>query len=96
MKRIPRQVPATRTPRTRGAIAPDAPDSAWPEACIAARAHLAPQAAALLDRLQSERALRLERGLLSEATGIELAMQLICESASSTDATHRADRSDPA
>lgn len=79
MKRIPRQVPLTRRTGSGGAAAiHDAPDT-WLDAGIDAR--LAPDAAALLERLRRERDLRIERGLLSEASGIDLAMRLICEAA---------------
>ncbi len=80
MKRIPRQVPAPpRTARPYGAeSANDAADPA-PDACMEARARMAPRTAALLDRLRHERDLRLERGLVSEASGIDLAMRLLCE-----------------
>mgnify|MGYP003542339916 FL=1 len=47
--------------------------------CNEARAHMTPHAAAVLERLRHERELRLDRGLVSEASGIELAMRLICE-----------------
>jgi hypothetical protein len=96
MKRIPRQVPATRGRRTKGAAATQTDAHDWPAACAEARGGLSAPAAALLDRLQGERMLRLERGLLSEATGIELAMQLICESVSFTDAAERDDRTERA
>lgn len=81
MKRIPRQVPAPRASRQRGAEYQNAPTDPWPDACMQARAHMAPRAAALLERLRHERDVRLERGLVSEASGIELAMRLLCESA---------------
>lgn len=47
---------------------------------MASRAHMPPGAAALLERLRHERDLRLARGLVSEASGIDLAMRLLCES----------------
>lgn len=86
MKRIPRQVPAARTSRPRGTASPHAAADLWPSACTAAGAHMLPHAAALLDRLRHERDLRLERGLISEASGIELAMRLICETSQTAEA----------
>jgi hypothetical protein len=79
MKRIPRQVPAPRSTRQYGAESANDPADSPPDACIAARARMAPRAAALLDRMRHERDLRLERGLVSEASGIDLAMHLLCE-----------------
>ena len=81
MKRIPRQVPAPRASRQRGAATPDGAADSSPDARIDNHAHVAPHAAALLERLRHERDLRLERGLVSEASGIDLAMRLLCESA---------------
>lgn len=87
MKRIPRQVPAPRTTRRHAVDA--AADLA--DACLQTPTHMAPLAAALLDRLRHERDLRLQRGLFSEASGIDLAMRLLCEATAPTDETLSAD-----
>lgn len=79
MKRIPRRFPATRTVRARGAPRHEVAAEPWTDARVDAHTNRLPGAAALLDRLRAERDLRLERGLVSEASGIDLAMRLICE-----------------
>jgi hypothetical protein len=81
MKRIPRQFPAARTQRARGAARSQAAAETWTDACVDAHAQLSPRAVALLERLRAERDLRLERGLISEASGIDLAIRLVCEAA---------------
>lgn len=85
MKRIPRSFPVDRSRRQPGD--PNVAE-APPEAAVAVLVAggecadaLGPQARALLDRLRQERDLRLQRGLRSEASGIELAIRMICEAA---------------
>lgn len=93
MKRIPRSFPITRSNRpsdgTRAADGTIESADALASAADECSSRLSPQDQALLERLRRERDLRLQRGLRSEASGIQLAMRVICEAALRRDEASR-------